>query len=409
MTAYGSMKITGGIILLILLVLNGIKNPKNHQKESVNRKSTINPKENLAFAAQQLRYAVKTNPDSTHFPRTINKDGSMKWVGASDWTSGFFPGELWYMYKYTHTPFWKKEAARWTDQLESQQYNTHTHDVGFMMYPSFGHGYLFTNNDHDKQVVIQSARSLITRFNPKVGEIKSWDNTKWEYPVIIDNMMNLELLFRATQFSGDSTFYHVAVTHALNTIKSHIRPNSSTFHVVDFDTTTGKITWRGTAQGYADNSTWARGESWALYGFTMAYRYTKNRKFLDVAQNVAHYILTNKNLPADDIPYWDYNAPDIPNAPRDASAAAIMSSAFIELSRYVSREESEKYLQTAKRIIHSLSTPKYRAENVGSNGGFILKKSVGNKPANSEISVPLVYADYYYIEANLRYLDLTKK
>jgi len=393
-----------------LFVLFGLQHPKKKQDNKDNSRGiTINPKANLAFAMQQLRYAVKTYPDSTHFPRTVNADGSMKWVGASDWTSGFFPGELWYMYEYTGKPFWKEEAARWTDQLQSQQYNTHTHDVGFMMYPSFGHGYLFTNNDHYKQVVIQSARSLITRFNPKVGEIKSWDHTKWEYPVIIDNMMNLELLFRATQFSGDSTFYHVAITHALNAIKSHVRPNGSTYHVVNFDTTTGKILWRGTAQGYADNSTWARGESWALYGFTMAYRYTKDTRFLKVAQKVAHYILTNKNLPGDDVPYWDYNAPGIPNAPRDASAAAIMSSAFIELSGYVPPVESKKYLQTAKKIIHSLSTPKYRAATVGSNGGFILKKSVGSKPANSEVSVPLVYADYYYIEANLRYLQHEKK
>ncbi len=409
MIAKGSVKSFTGIALFSLLALFGFRYLQKEHKSENAQNLTIYPRQNLDFAMKQLRYAVDTYPDSTDFPRTVNDDGSMKGVGASDWTSGFFPGELWYMYKYTDKPFWKNEASKWTNELESQQYNTHTHDVGFMMYPSFGHGYLYTNNEHYKQVVIQSAKSLITRFNPKVGEIKSWDNTKWKYPVIIDNMMNLELLFRATEYSGDSTFYHVAVTHALHAMKSHVRPNGSTFHVVDFDPETGKVVWKGTAQGYADNSTWARGESWALYGFTMAYRYTKDKRFLETAQKVAHFILTNKNLPKDGVPYWDYNAPNIPDAPRDASAGAIMSSALIELSGYVPSAEAKQYLQMAKKIIHSLSSPKYRAPKVGSNAGFILKKSVGSKPANSEVSVPLVYADYYYIEANLRYLELMKK
>ncbi len=409
MGRYGNSKYFPAVVFAGLLILAGCgRGKKTASADSRTDGIQINPKENLDFAARQLRYTIDTYPDSTRFPRTVNADGSLKEVSAGDWTCGFFPGELWYMYQYTNKPYWKKQARKWTSQLEEQQYNTHTHDVGFMMFPSYGRGYLLTHNDHYKQVLLQSARSLATRFNPKVGAIKSWDNTKWKYPVIIDNLMNLELLFKATQISGDSTFWHIAKTHALTTMRTHIRSNGSSYHVVDFDPNTGKVLWKGTAQGYADSSTWARGEAWALYGFTMAYRYTRDARFLKTAQKVAHFILTNKNLPSDDVPYWDYNAPDIPNAPRDASAAAIMSSAFIELSGYVPEEEGREYLHTAKKIIHSLSTPTYRAAKVGGNAGFILKKCVGNKPGHSEVSVPLVYADYYYIEANLRYLKLMK-
>lgn len=175
---------------------------------------------------------------------------------------------------------------------------------------------------------------------------------------------------------------------------------------MDYDSTTGKVLWRGTVQGYSDSSTWARGESWGLYGFTMAYHYTKDPQFLKQAKKIAHYILTNKNLPDDDVPYWDYNAPNIPNALRDASAAAIMSSAFIELSHYVNSQDSIRYIKAAGTTLKSLSKSPYRAKKVGNNHGFILREGVDNKPANFEVSVPLNFSDYYYIQANLRYLKL---
>lgn len=393
--------------LVSLSILAGCK-ASEHSTGQATASLRLNAKKNLNFAIKQLQYTVKTYPDSTLFPRSDYKNGNIKEVHASDWTSGFFPGELWYLYHYTGSTFWKDKASAWTDQLVRQQYNTHTHDVGFMINCSYGNGLKFTGNKNYKKVVIQAAKSLITRFNPKVGAIKSWDHTRWEYPVIIDNMMNLELLFHATQLTGDSTYYHIAKTHALTAMRAIVRPNGSTYHVVSFDTTTGKVIWKGTAQGYSNNSTWARGEAWALYGFTMAYRYTKDIRFLNTAKKVAHFILTNKNLPKDYVPYWDYNAPDIPNAPRDASAAAIMSSAFIELSGYVNTNLKNEYLNASRRMLHSLSSPAFRASRVGSNNGFILKRCVGNKPAGDEITVPEVYADYYYIEANLRYLSLKK-
>ncbi len=403
------MRITIGLLIFVanMFLAQPVKVSKHHTGMT-RPKYKINAVKNLDFATKQLRYAIKTYPDTTMFPRSVHKNGTIDLVPASDWTSGFFPGELWLIYKFDHNLFFKNKAEAWTSSLKSQQFNTSTHDVGFMMNCSYGNGLLLTQNKEYKDILLQSARSLASRFNPVVGAIKSWDNPKWKYPVIMDNMMNLELLFRATQLSGDSTFYKIAVTHATTTMRTHVRPNGSTYHLVNFDPKTGKVIWKGTVQGYANNSTWARGEAWALYGFTMVYRFTKQEKFLKEAEKIAHFILTNKNLPADFVPYWDYNAPDIPNAPRDASAAAIMSSAFIELSGYVHGNLHNEYLSAAKHMIHSLSSSKYRAKSVGSNHGFILKRGVGNKPANSEVTVPLVYADYYYIEANLRYLNMMK-
>jgi len=366
----------------------------------------VEAKANLKFAQKQLRYYLQQHTDTTRFPRSVNSNGMVRLVKANDWTSGFFPGELWYIYEDTGEPFWKDKAAAWTASLRKQQYNTGTHDVGFMMNCSYGNGYRLTDNPDYKNVLLQSAKSLASRFNPKVGVIKSWDWTDWKYPVIIDNMMNLELLFKATEISGDSTFYHVAKTHALTTMKNHFRPDGGSFHVVNYDPETGDVIWRRTRQGYADSSTWARGEAWGLYGFTMAYRYTKDQRFLKQAQKIAHFILTNPHLPDDYIPYWDYNDPAIPDAPRDASAAAIMSSAFLELSTYVGEQDKLTFQKASAKILNNLSSPTYRAKKVGANNGFILNKSVGSKPEHSEVSVPLVYADYYYVEANTRYLNL---
>jgi uncharacterized protein YyaL (SSP411 family) len=254
---------------------------------------------------------------------------------------------------------------------------------------------------------MNSARSLSTRFKPIVGCIRSWDSKPWTYPVIIDNMMNLELLLWATQESGDSSFYRIAVTHANTTIKNHYRPDHSSYHVVDYDTVTGQVLAKKTAQGYADSSAWARGQSWGLYGYTVMYRFTHDPRYLDQAVHIADYILGR--LPADDIPYWDYDAPggDAPGGPRvlkDASAGSILASGLIELSRYAPSGKGRAYLDTAEKIIVTLSSNTYHAV-VGANGGFLLMHSVGNLPGRSEIDVPLTYADYYFVEAMLRYKE----
>jgi unsaturated chondroitin disaccharide hydrolase len=323
------------------------------------------------------------------------------------WTSGFYPGTLFYLYEFSHDTALAREAKDRLKLLEKEQYNKGTHDLGFMMYCSYGNALKTLGNPEYKQVLLNSAASLSTRFNPRVGCIRSWDSKPWKYPVIIDNMMNLELLFWATEASGDSSYYKIAVTHANTTMKNHYRPDYSSYHVVDYDTATGDVIAKKTAQGYADSSAWARGQAWGLYGYTVMYRSTHDRKYLEQAENIAHFILTNPHLPEDKIPYWDYSAPDIPRALRDASAASIMASALIELSGYVPVDRGQGYLNVAEKIIVGLSGSTYHAV-VGSNGGFILKHSVGHLPAKSEVDVPLTYADYYFVEAMLRYKALGK-
>jgi alpha-L-fucosidase len=332
-------------------------------------------------------------------PRTLDSM-QLKLVPSRDWTSGFFPGELWFLYEYTGKNEWKNQAQSFTSNIEREKTNGGTHDMGFKVYCSFGQGYRLTKDAHYKDVIIQSAKTLSTRFNSKVGVIRSWDHHKeqWDYPVIIDNMMNLELLFEATKLSGDPSFYKIAVSHANTTMKNHFRSDYSSYHVVDYDTATGGVRKKQTAQGYADESAWARGQAWGLYGFTMCYRETKDKKYLDQAEHIASFILHHPNLPKDLVPYWDFNAPNIPNEPRDVSAAAVMASALYELSTY-SKNKNE-YRKTADKIIESL-TKSYRSP-IGENKGFILLHSTGSKPANSEVDVPLSYADYYYLEALLR-------
>ncbi len=360
----------------------------------------------LEKAKAQLETSLTAYTDLTQFPRGAKADGSYRGTRSSEWTSGFYPATLWYMYEYTQDKKWADAARRWTAGMEKEQFNTHTHDLGFMLYCPFGNGYRLTNDAAYKAVMLQGARSLSTRFNPKTGCIKSWDHGKWQFPVIIDNMMNLELLFWATRVSGDSSFYKVAVTHANTTLKNHFRSDNSSYHVVDYDTLTGKVIQRVTHQGFADESAWARGQAWGLYGYTVAYRETKDKRYLDQAVKIAGFYLKHPNLPADKVPYWDFNASGIPNEERDASAAAITASGLLELSTYV--KDSKPYVAAAEQMLTSLGSPAYLAKP-GENNHFVLLHSVGHKPAKSEIDVPLVYADYYYIEGLLRYQRLKDK
>jgi hypothetical protein len=334
------------------------------------------------------------------FPCSLTPTGDIKLIRRSDWRSGFFPGVLWYLYEYTKDDAWRAKAEKFTAPVEEEKWNAGTHDMGFKIYCSFGNGYRLTNDQKYRDIIIQAARTNIKRFNPKVGCIRSWDHNadKWQYPVIIDNMMNLELLFAATRLSGDSTFYKIAVTHANTTMKNHFRTDNSSYHVIDYDTITGNVRKKNTHQGYSDESAWARGQAWGLYGYTVCYRETKNPKYLDLAEKIAAFILNNPAMPADMVPYWDFNAPDIPNAPRDASAAAITASALYELAGY--SKNGASYRKSAGNILKSL-TEKYRAP-YGTNHGFLLLHSTGNLPSKSEVDVPINYADYYYMEALLR-------
>ena len=354
---------------------------------------------------QEIPKAKAANADLVS-PRTLDK-GELKLVASRDWTSGFFPGELWFLYEYTGNNEWKQQAESFTANMEREKTNGGTHDMGFKVYCSFGTGFRLTRDQHYKDVIIQSARTLSTRFRPITGTIRSWDHStdKWAYPVIIDNMMNLELLFAATQLTGDSSFYKIAVTHANTTMNNHFRDDNSSYHVVEYDTITGKVVKKNTHQGFSHESAWSRGQVWGLYGYTMCYRFTKDKKYLEQAEKIAAFVLNHPNMPKDLVPYWDYNAPNIPNEERDVSAAAILASGLYELSIY--SKNGNLYKEKANKIVESL-TNNYRSV-IGENKGFILSHSTGSKPSNSEVDVPLSYADYYYLEALLRSKKLKEK
>lgn len=338
-------------------------------------------------------------------PKTIDKLGRMVYIPIDDWCSGFFPGSLCYLYQLTNDKSWLLQSRRFTEALDSIQYLTWHHDVGFMIGSSYLNIYRLSPNKAYKKAIIQTAKSLCTRFRKKAGVIQSWNVDRgwqskrgWTCPVIIDNMMNLELLFEATRLSGDSTYWKVAVSHANKTLENLFRKDGSCYHVVDYDPNNGAVLHRQTAQGYADNSAWARGQAWAVYGYTVCYRYTHDRKYLDQAVKTLNFVMQNPNLPNDLIPYWDFDAPNIPNEPRDVSSAACIASALYEMNNYL---PDNGYTSLADRIIRSLSSPEYRAP-LGKNGCFLLMHSVGSIPHNNEIDVPLNYADYYFLEALTR-------
>ena len=301
--------------------------------------------DNFDFAKRQMVHMLENIPQGeAKMPHSINGKGNTSCRSIYWWTSGFFPGILWYINEYTGDKAFESFAKKWTEKLEPVKTFKGNHDIGFMMYCSFGNAYRLTQNEKYKDILIQSAYSLATRFNPQVGTIKSWDSWRsWEnkhvfkYPVIIDNMMNLEFLFWATKALGDSTFYKIAVTHADNTMKNHFRKDYSSYHVIDYDTITGDVRNKHTHQGYAHESAWARGQAWGLYGYTMCYRETGDRRYLKQAEQIASFIFNHPNLPSDLVPYWDYNDPDIPASSRDVSAATITASALYELSTYSDR------------------------------------------------------------------------
>lgn len=363
----------------------------------------------IEVAKQQLGFQTKLIEESGGFinPRTV-ENGFVKYVGKNDWTSGFFPGTMFYMYDLTQEQKWIDLGVKYTETLESVKYLKWHHDVGFMINCSFGNALRLTDNESYKDIIVQAAKSLSTRYREGAGVIQSWDEDRgwqgergWSCPVIIDNMMNLELMMEATQFSQDSTFWNIAVSHADQTMKHHYRDDWSCYHVVDYDKETGEVRSLETAQGYADESAWARGQAWGIYGYTTMYRYTKDAKYLEIADNIYNFIFNHKNLPEDLVPYWDFDAPNIPNEPRDASAAAIAASALYELVEM----GQTQYKETADKIMESLSSPTYRAL-VGTNGSFLLMHSVGSIPHKAEIDEPLNYADYYFLEALTRKIKL---
>lgn len=372
--------------------------------------------ENIDFARAQIGKEIEVIEKSGEClnPVTLTPDSTVYYCGYADWRSGFFPGSVWYLYELTGDSTLLPLAQKYTMAIQEAQNLTWHHDVGFMVGTSFGNGFRLTNDPAYKDIIIQTAKSLSTRFREAPGVIQSWDVVRgwqsergWECPVIIDNMMNLELLFKATELTGDSSFYKIAVAHADRTLEEHFRPNGSCYHVIDYSIKDGSVRHRQTAQGYADESTWSRGQAWAIYGYTICYRETGDRRYLDQALKTFHMMKNYKNMPADLIPYWDMDAPKIPNEPRDASSASCIASALYEIST-MDVDNAASYKAYADSILVSLGSPAYRAA-LGTNGNFILMHSVGSIPHNSEIDVPLNYADYYFIEALKRKRDIEAK
>ena len=327
-------------------------------------------------------------------PKTY-ENGEIVTANIRWWTSGFFPGSLWLLYEHTGDGQLREYAEHFTSRLESLKDYRGTHDLGFMVFCSYGNGYRLTGNEAYKEIINEASASLATRFNPTVGAIRSWntgrkENPELDYIVIIDNMMNLEML----EWSGYSD---IARRHADTTLKNHFREDNSSYHVVTYNELTGEVTDKRTAQGLADESAWARGQVWGLYGYTMMYRVTGEKRYLDQAVKIADYVIPR--LPEDAIPNWDFDAEQ---QMKDSSAGSIMASALIDLYGLT---DNELYLTTAERQLRSLCSDAYLAP-VGENGNFVLRHGTGHLPAGTEVDVPLTYGDYYFIEAAMRYLAL---
>lgn len=391
------------IALALLLILNACNTPMQEEAKFTVEEA----KKAISVAEKHYLNMAKTLNDSV-LPRTTGSEGQLETSNIYWWTSGFYPGTLWYLYEFTENDTLKKEALEKTHLLEPLKKYPYTHDLGFMVFCSFGNAYRITDNPEYKEIIIEAAETLASRYNDTIKTIKSWDwnrDGEWQYPVIIDNMMNLEMLTWAARQADNDQLADIAETHSKITIKNHFREDFSTYHVVDYDTITGQARGRMTHQGYSDESAWARGQAWGLYGYTMMFDETGDSIYLRQAQEIADFILDHENLPEDKIPYWDFNAPDIPDALRDASAGAIIASSLLELSTFFSDSTKEKYMENAEIMLATLSSDTYLAEP-GTNNHFILKHSVGHLPGDSEVDVPLTYADYYYVEALLRFLEL---
>ncbi len=428
---YKHMRLKLTVLSLFLFILSGVSSEVieiNGKALDWNEELSM-IQSNISFAVNQTNRMLQTcnnNPSGGH-PATGGKTSNVGRVGIYDWRSGFFSGNLWYLYELTGDNTFNSKAQTWTATLEPLKNYTSHHDLGFMMYCSFGNGYRLVPGEtgNYKDILIKGAESLCTRYKEITKCIQSWPSkdswhtpvTTWRFPVIMDNMMNLEMLMWASKATNDQTksnyFKYVATTHANTTIKNHIRPDYSSFHVVDYNPTTGEVADRATNQGYSDNSTWSRGQAWGIYGFTMMYRETGDPEYLKTAIGMADFYLNHANLPEDLIPLWDFNVgeegydPDVRSGAyknrtkyRDVSAGAVVASALFELYGFTT---DNVYLTCAIQMLHSL-TGSYRSNQTGfDNPNYILQHSVGSIPHNSEIDIPLIYADYYFLEALQRY------
>lgn len=393
------------IFSLVLLFLSC-----NQSKEAV----VFDANESLAYCNSQVQKTLVDISGQNMMPRNIleNQD---KWnlvpVKIEEWTVGFWPGILWYNYENTSSEDNIDAAIYYTDLLEPlTKLSAYDHDLGFQIFCSYGNGYRLTGNEKYKQIILNAADTLATLFNPKVGTILSWprevEPNNWPHNTIMDNMINLEMLYWAAKNGGDKKLYDIATKHAETTMKYHFREDGGNYHVAVYDTVNGDFIKGVTHQGYADSTLWARGQAWAIYGYTVVYRETQDKQYLRFAEKVTDLYLSRltKN---EYVPYWDFDAPNIPNEPRDAAAAAIVASALLELSQLEdNKEKAEEYKKAAINMLVELSSDKYQSRDT--KPSFLLH-STGHWPNKSEIDASINYADYYYIEALTRYQKMQNK
>lgn len=361
-------------------------------------------KKSTKTAVYQLTKAAEKYKPGMN-PRSIESNGNVKLAPPRDWTTGFFPGSLWYGYELSGDKNLAVQARRFTLALDTVQYLKDTHDLGFMLYCSYGNALRLTGDKIYRKPLENGAANLYARFNKTVGAIRSWDFGHWKFPVIIDNLMNLEYLYWAGNEFHKPEWFNAAKTHAVTTMKNHFRKDYSSYHVIGYDPLTGKVLERETHQGLTNESAWARGQAWGLYGYTMSYKDTKDKRFIEQATHIAAYIMNHPAMPKDKIPLWDFDVHNSDRSPRDASAAAVIASALLDLSTQV--KDGQKYFKFAEDILKTLSSDEYLAKP-GENQFFILKHSVGALLYNSEIDTPLNYADYYFLEALKRYAEIKK-
>jgi len=365
-------------------------------------KIEINPSKRLEeLSSRMVNYLVEIPLDSTEIPRSY-ENGKLVGTKSKSWTSGFFPGLLWNLYSHSRKSELMDAAIKWQSYVEKEKYDAGTHDLGFKVYCPFGNAYKNTGEERYRDIFVTAAKTLVTRYDENIKALRSWDHHAdvWQYPVIIDNMMNLEMLFEATVETGDSIYYNIAEQHALTTLQNHFRGDYSSYHVVSYDTLSGEVEMKNTHQGFSHESAWSRGQAWGLYGYAVAYKYTRRKEFLTQANSIADYIFNHSNMPADLIPYWDYNAPNIPDEPRDVSAAAVTASGLFALAK-LDPAKGEKYKSLANEILTSLSKEEYQLDVAP----FFLQHSVGSVPGKFEVDAPIIYAEYYYTEALKRSVE----
>jgi rhamnogalacturonyl hydrolase YesR len=392
--------------LVVHIIGGGCRNTRDVVFERSEQNTSLEVDSLINHFVTKYLIFLENFKDTTNFPRTFEGD-KLILTSSSGWTSGFFPGILWNLYRHSGDSAFYHAAVSWTQELLSESSNTSTHDIGFIINCSAGLGYKITGDESYKSAMLEAAKSLASRYNEKTGCIKSLDNfNNYSFPVLIDNLVNLEILFKSWKWTDDDQYYKIAYSHILRTMENHMRTDFSAFQLVDYDPEGGYPVYHGTFQGYSDSSTWSRGQAWALYGYTMAYRETKDRIFLDQAERMAEFILKDPYFTDGYIPFWDMASPNIPQEPRDASAAAIMASALLELSIYEEASDQEKFFRAGENIILTLGNKEYCSGN-SENSLFVVKHCIGNYPGKTEVDVPLIYADFYFLEALLKYAETT--